>query len=133
MRSGFTIVELLVVLVIASVVLAIALPRIAATRQGIQIDGAAQQLAGDLGRARVEAIKRNASIQLVRTGASSYSIDSLGTRSFDGGVVFGAASAASVRLASFGPPVAGGASFVLELGSRHKTIVLSPAGYVSVQ
>lgn len=133
-RSGFTLVEALIVMVIAGVLLAIALPRFSAMRQGIQIDGAAQQLAGDLRRAQIEAIKRNSSIRMTRTGPSTYTVDSLGARSFDGGVVFGSTSSASIRMASFGPPSGGvGASFVLELGSRRKTITVSAAGYVSVQ
>lgn len=132
--DGFTVVEVLVVLVMAGVLLAIALPKFSAGRQGIQIDGAAQQLAGDLRRAQVEAIKRNSSIQFVRTGPATYTIDSIGARSFDGDVVFGAGSSASIRMASFGPPVGGGATtFILELGSRRKTVSVSAAGYVSVR
>jgi prepilin-type N-terminal cleavage/methylation domain-containing protein len=132
-NAGFTLVEALVVVVIAGVVLAIALPRFNSVRQGIQIDGAAQQLAGDLRRAQVEAIKRNRSIELRTTGTTTYTIDSIGARSFDDGVVFGASSSSSVRMATFGPPVGGAASFTLELGARRKTIDVSAAGFVSVR
>lgn len=131
--AGFTLVEALVVVTIAGFILAIALPRFSAMKRGIQIDNAAQQLVGDLRRAQVEAIKRNRSIQLVRTGAATYTIDSLGARSFDDGIVFGAGSSASVRMAAFGPPVGGAASFVVELGTRRKTVSVSVAGYVSVR
>lgn len=131
--DGFTLIESLVVVVLVGVILAIALPRFSAARQGIQIDGAAQQLAGDVRRAQVEAIKRNSSIRLVRTSDSTYTIDSIGARSFDGGVVFGVGSSASIQMASFGPPVGGGATFIVELGPRRKTVNVSAAGYVSVQ
>lgn len=132
--AGFTLIELLMALAVAGLMLAIALPRFGALRQGIQIDSAAQQLAGDLRRAQVEAIKRNSSIRLATTGAATYTIDSIGARSFDGGVVFGSGSSTSIRMAAFGPPVGGvGASFILELGSRSKTVSVSAAGYVSVK
>lgn len=133
-RSGFTLVEAMIVMVIAGVLLAIALPRFSAIRQGAQIDGAAQQLAGDLRRAQIEAIRWNRSIQFVRTGASTYTIDTIGARSFDAPIVFASSSAASVRMAAFGPPVGlVGATFTLELAERRKTVIVSPAGFVRVQ
>lgn len=132
-RAGFTLIEALLVVVVAGLLLALALPRFRSVSEGIQIDGAAQQLAGDLRRAQVEAIKRNRSIQLLRTGAYTYTIDSIGVRSFDGGVQFGSSSSGSVRMAAFGPPTAGAATFVLELGARRKTVSVSAAGYVTVQ
>ena len=131
--AGFTLTEAMIVMVIAGVLLSLGLPKFNAMRQGIQIDGAAQQLLGDLRRAQVEAIKRNTSIRLVTTGASTYTIDSIGPRSLDGGVTFGPTSSPSVRMASFGPPTTGAAVFILQLGSRTKTVRVNAVGFVSVQ
>ena len=131
--DGFTLIEAMIVLVVTGAILGVALPKFGAMRQGMQLDAAAQQLAGDLRRAQVEAIKRNRSIKFARTGVSSYTIDSIGNRSFDGGVVFGPSSD-SVRLAAFGPPVGGaGATFIVSLGGRQKAVAVSAAGLVRVQ
>jgi type IV fimbrial biogenesis protein FimT len=131
-KAGFTLVEALVVVVVVGFMLVIALPRFNAMQRGMQVDGAAQQLAGDLRRAQSEALKRNTSILLVATGISSYTIDSIGPRSFDNGVVFGSGSSSGVRMASFGPPSAA-ATFVLQLGTLQKTVRVSGTGLVSVQ
>lgn len=130
---GFTLIEALIVLVVAGIILAFALPRFAATRRGLALDGAAQQLAGDLRRAQVEAIKRNRSIKVTRTGTASYTIDSVGPRSFNDAVTFGAGSTDSVRMRVFGPPVGAGATFIVSLGGRQKTVAVSAAGFVRVQ
>jgi prepilin-type N-terminal cleavage/methylation domain-containing protein len=132
-RRGFTLVEALMVIVMVGMLLAIAVPRFAEARMRLQLDAAAYQLAGDLRGAQVEAIKRNQSVNLTMTSASTYTVDFLGARSFDGDVIFGAGSAASVRMASFGPPATGAAVFIVERGGRQKTITVSAAGLVTVQ
>lgn len=110
-----------------------AAPPFAALRERLRIDGAAQQLVGDLRRLQVEAIKRNQSVRLERTGAATYNMDFVGNRTLDGGVTFADASAPGVRMASFGPPVGGGATFILRSGPRQKTVTVSAAGLVTVQ
>jgi hypothetical protein len=72
-------------------------------------------------------------VNLTMTGASTYTVDFLDARSFDGSVTFGAGSAANVRMASFGPPVTGAAVFIVEGGGGQKTITVSAAGLVTVQ
>lgn len=129
---GFTLVEMLTAIVVAGMLLVIALPPFRAVRRSVQLDGAAYQLAGDLRRAQTEAIKRNQSVQLLKTGASTYSIDFLGSRSFDASVTFGGGSATSVRMASFGPPTTP-AAFTVSHQGQLKTVTVSAAGMVSVQ
>jgi prepilin-type N-terminal cleavage/methylation domain-containing protein len=131
--QGFTLIEAMIVVVVAGLIMAIVLPGFHAMRQRTHLDTAAQQLVGDLRRAQVEAIKRNRSIKLTRTGASSYTIDSIGNRSFDDGITFGPTSMLSVRMAAFGPPVGGGATFIVRVGGRQKTVAVSAAGLVNVQ
>ena len=128
---GFSLIELLVVLVVIGTALTMALPKVAAIRQRMLLDGAAQQVLGDLQRAQIEAIKRNRSLKVVLTGPTSYDIQFLGARELDGGVQF-ASAPDTVRFASFGPP-ASPAIYVLRLGSREKRVELSAAGFLRVR
>jgi Tfp pilus assembly protein FimT len=132
-QLGFTLVEALIVMVMAGMVLGIALPRFANMRQRMQLDTAAHQLAGDLRRAQVEAIKRNQSLKLAKTGASTYSIDSIGTRTFEGSVTFDGGSMDSVRMRAFGPPVTGAVTFIVSRAGVQKSVIVSAAGRISVQ
>lgn len=131
--AGVSLMELIVVIVIMGVMLALAAPGLREMRDKMRLDGAAQQVAGDLRRMQVEAIKRNRSLRLVRSGETSYTVDSLGTMTLEDGVKFTSESATELRLASFGPPVGGGATFVVTYASRQKTIIVSPAGMLTVQ
>lgn len=138
---GFTLVETLVIIVMVGMLLGIALPRFAEMRRGLQLDTAAHQLAGDLRRAQVEAIKRNRTIALGVTGTSTYSIRSVPppspltvyfTRSFSSGVTFGA-GATMVQMRAFGPPATGAATFIVQSGTAQKSVMVSAAGLVTVQ
>ena len=138
-RRGFTLVETALVVVIMGMLLAIAAPRFTAMRNGFLIDTAAYQLAGDLRRAQVEAIKLNKTIQVVKTGTSTYDIQSLTpavtviyARSFEPGIGF-AAGAMTVSFASFGPPIGGGATFTLNYAGRTKAVTVGANGLVTVQ
>jgi prepilin-type N-terminal cleavage/methylation domain-containing protein len=138
-RRGFTLVETALVVVIMGLLLAIAAPRFTAMRNGLQLDAAAYQVAGDLRRAQVEAIKLNKTIQVVKTGTSTYDIQSLTpavtviyARSLEPGVVFDVA-AMTVSFASFGPPIGGGATFTLTCAGRTKTVTVGANGLVTVQ
>jgi prepilin-type N-terminal cleavage/methylation domain-containing protein len=131
-RRGFTLVETMLVVVVASLIMAIGVPRFLGMRQGLKLDGAAYQLAGDLRRAQVEAIKRNQTVVLAKTDDSTYSITFLGNRKFESGVTFGGA-AMTVSMASFGPPVGGGSAFAVTYAGRTKTVTVGANGLVSVQ
>jgi prepilin-type N-terminal cleavage/methylation domain-containing protein len=130
---GFTLVEAVIVMVVAGFLMALALPRFAEVRRSIELDTAAYQLAGDLRRAQVEAIKRNEAVTLARTGASTYSISFIGNRTLEASVTFNVGSADSVRLASFGPPTTGAQAFTLDHGGFSKTVSVTAAGLVQVQ
>jgi prepilin-type N-terminal cleavage/methylation domain-containing protein len=133
-RRGFSLVEVLVVIVLMGIMLGMALPRFADVRDSMRIDGAAQQVVGDLRRLQVEAIKRNQSALFTRTGPSTYTLDFVGAREIDSGVTFDeVASTTSIRMASFGPPIGGGAVFVLKSGDLQRTITVTASGLVSVQ
>jgi hypothetical protein len=101
-------------------------------RNGLLLDTAAYQLAGDLRRAQVEAIKRNATVTVAKTATTTYNITFIGNRTFEPGIEF-AAGAMTVSMASFGPPVGGGAVFTINGGGRTKTVTVGANGLVTVQ
>ena len=130
---GFTLVEAVVIMVLAGMIMSIALPRFRERRNSYLLDTAAFQLAGDLRRAQIEAIKRNTPITLTRVNDSTYNINFIGDRRLDNARFVAASSAASVQMAAFGPPTSGARTFVVALGGRQKTVNVSAAGLVSVQ
>jgi prepilin-type N-terminal cleavage/methylation domain-containing protein len=131
---GFTLVEAVMVMVVAGLMMAIALPRFREQRDRYALDTAAYQLAGDLRRGQVEAIRRNQPVTLERINDSTYNVDFVGDRLFEGSVKFSIAlSADSVRLAAFGPPTTGARSFVVRRSGAQKTVTVSAAGLVTVQ
>jgi prepilin-type N-terminal cleavage/methylation domain-containing protein len=133
-NRGFTLVETVMVIVLAGMLLGIALPRFREQRRRYQLDTAAHQLAGDLRRAQVEAIRRNQPVTLERINDSTYNVDFVGDRLFEGSVKFNTGlSADSVRLAAFGPPTTGAKSFVVERDGAQKTVGVSAAGLITVQ
>ena len=131
-RRGFTLVETALVVVVAGMLLAIAAPRFTAMRNGFLIDTAANQLAGDMRRAQVEAIKRNQTIIVAKTATTTYNITLIGNRTFEPGIEF-AAGAMTVSFASFGPPIGGGATFTVNYGGRTKAVTVGANGLVTVQ
>jgi prepilin-type N-terminal cleavage/methylation domain-containing protein len=131
---GFTLVEAVMVMVLAGMLMAIALPRFREQRNRYQLDTAVFQLAGDLRRAQIEAIRRNQPVTLERINDSTYNLDFIGDRVLQSSVKFATAlSADSVRLAAFGPPTTGARSFVVQLDGAQRTVTVSAAGLVTVQ
>jgi type IV fimbrial biogenesis protein FimT len=138
-RRGFTLVEAAMVIAIVGLLMAMAVPRFTRMREGFLLDTAAYQVAGDLRRAQVEAIKLNRTVQVLKTGTSTYSIQSINpavtvlfARTLETGVQFGAA-AMTVSFASFGPPIGGGAVFTINGAGRTKTVTVGANGLVTVQ
>lgn len=129
---GFTLVEILTAIVVVSILAAIVGPKMVALSTRTHAETAAQQVLGDLERARMEAIKRNTSVTWRKTGPDTYTITYVGARSLDGATFQTAPD--SVRFAPFGPVQLGAESnFVVTAGSYTRTIVLSAAGHAKIQ
>ena len=127
---GFSLVEILAAVVLIGIMVSVAAPRVTTLSKRIQLDAAAQQVLGDLQRARTEAIKRNDTVR-VTFGETGYTIQYVGARTLDGATFTTAPD--SVLFAPFGPPSMGGATFVVAMDGRSKTITLNAAGHAKVQ
>lgn len=132
-KRGATLTEILVVIVMIGIMTVIALPTFGRMQRQWRLDSAAHQLAGDLHRARVEALKRNDNVFLATTGASTYTIRFLGDRQLPEGVTFADDVPDTVRFAAFGPALTGAAKFQVLMGDHNKEISLNVAGFAAVQ
>ncbi|MDX1744527.1 MAG: GspH/FimT family pseudopilin [Halobacteriales archaeon] len=129
--SGFTLLEVMIAVTVLALLLTIMGPQIMQMSNRMEANAAAQQVLGDLERARTEAIKRNTTVSLKKTGDSTYSIQFVGSRALDGAVF--ASAPDSVAFAAYGPPTLGGETFVVQAGAHTKTVVLNAAGHAKVQ
>jgi len=92
-QRGFTLVEMMVVVAMAAILLAVAVPSFAEMVARMRLEGMVHNLATDLQLARAEAIQRRAVVNLVTTAdGSGYSLTSGGTTiktiTFAAGVAF---------------------------------------------
>ncbi len=132
-RLGFTLIEMMIVMVIAGVLMAIALPGSAKLRRSMQMDSGAQQFMRELTRAQTEAIKKNEGRTVTTLTDSTYQVEGMPQATLPEGVKFSATSATSVRFAAFGPPPLGGAVFRVELGELSRIVEVTVSGLVSVK
>ena len=130
-RKGFTLMEIIVVVMIVSTLAGIAVPRISEALATVRLDTTANIFAGDLRRARVEALRRNVPITVRSQSGGSYQIDSIGQRTLEGGVTFSSA-ADSVRFMTFGPSLTGAVTFVLSIGGDSVSVNVSAAGLTTI-
>jgi prepilin-type N-terminal cleavage/methylation domain-containing protein len=132
-RRGFTLVEIVIVIVVAGLLMGIAAPRFTRMRNSLRLDTAARTLAADLRRAQTEAIKRNKTIVVAKVNDSTYSMTDVGNRLLASGGPQFTAAAMTVSFASFGPPVGGGATFTINYAGSTKTVTVNASGLVTVQ
>ncbi len=127
-RGGFTLIEMAIVVVLLGIGSAIAIPKFSEYRRAWRLESGGQQIVGNLQRARIEAIKRNQTVFLKKSGTSDYEIRFIGTRSLPEGTTFGSGTPDSVAFAPFGPASTGAATYRIELGSDYVLVQLSAAG-----
>ena len=73
-KSGFTLYEVIVVMVIIAVLSAISILNYWAWVPGIRLNGAARQVMSDLVAARMASVKENASVAVSPVGSHAYAI-----------------------------------------------------------
>ena len=86
--SGFTLVELLIVMVVAAVVLAIGAPQFTEFRRNNRLSGASNDLLAALQQARTEAIKRQQPVALCASADPSAAEPECTEGAFSGWIVF---------------------------------------------
>jgi prepilin-type N-terminal cleavage/methylation domain-containing protein len=141
-RGGFTLVEVLVVLMLMTVFAAIAVPRYAASLNGYRLDAAIRRIIADIGLAQTRA-KTSSASQTVRFDNTTASYELLGLSSplaasnryivqlaqepyaaALGAVTFG--GSANLTFDGFGAPESGG-TIVVQVGSTSRTITVDAA------
>lgn len=133
LRSGVTLVELLIVLTLVGVLAMITVPGMESAVRELRLNNAAHAYAADLRLARIEAIKRNRSISVTRTGVNEYTITTIGNRRLADEAEFIAGSAAGISFASFGPAIPGSARFIVGIGDGRRTVEVNAAGFARVR
>ena len=85
---GFTMLELMVVVIVLAVLLTVAVPSFEAVMNGNRLAGASNELMASLQTARMEAVKRNARVALCLSADANAATPSCATADVDGWIVF---------------------------------------------
>ena len=131
-RAGFSLVELIIVMTILLILAGVAVPSLQSVSRASRIANGTHAFVGDLRLARMEAIRRNRSVEVEQTGATTYTIEYIGARSLSDGVTF-SSGPALVRFAPFGPLQTGLATYTLNLDGDIRTVRLSASGNAVVE
>lgn len=132
-RRGYSLPELLLIVVILGILAAISMPGIARLGRAIRLEGSAQALVGDLNRARTDAIRRNATVLVTLDRPAGYWVQNNGLRSLDEEVAFTPGSPDTVRFTAFGTSETGRRIFTIQLGESQKRVVVEAAGQARVE
>ncbi|MDO1527504.1 GspH/FimT family pseudopilin [Fulvimonas sp. R45] len=98
-QRGFTLVELMVTVAVLAILLAIAVPSFRSLTLSNRLATTANDIVGALNTARMEAVKRNASVQFCSNSSSANGTDTLGSLcGSDGGYVYTSINGADTQL-----------------------------------
>jgi prepilin-type N-terminal cleavage/methylation domain-containing protein len=143
MRNGITLVELLLVIVVAGMLATIALPGIAALHDRLAVDAAAQAVVAAHTRARIAALAEHRTMLLTLTADSlllravESPVDTIERWRGDGPTDHDVTVVGMPRLVAFAPSGVtmgfANATYALTRGSAHKQVIVSRYGRVRVQ
>lgn len=139
MRTGFTLPEMLLALVVAGLIMGIALPRLGALRDSVQVQGSAQNIASAHARARLAAVLQSRVVELsIRPDSLTIRVRGApsGLWGAAGPAAAGVALAEPARTLTFSPvgmtTGVSNASFHLSRGGAARTVVVSRLGRVRI-
>lgn len=87
-HAGFTMIELMVVVVVLAVLLTVAVPSFEAAMNGNRLAGASNELMASLQTARMEAVKRNGRVALCLSANANDAAPTCANAGVDGWIVF---------------------------------------------
>jgi hypothetical protein len=133
-RLGVTLLEVAIVATLAGIMLGVFVPKIRTYQSGASIDGAAYEVARDLGRTRMEAVRRNQKVIFTRLADTAYQVGDEPPRRLPVGVKFHEpTSAESITFNAMGLAADGASHIKLKAASVSRTVVIRGSGHVSVQ
>jgi hypothetical protein len=128
-----TLVEVAIVLVVAGTLMSVGLLRGATLSSRYQLAIAAEQVATDLQRARLEAIRRNTPVALLRTSLTEYQVPGVVSRTLVGGISFDSLAPVSVQFSSRGRLVGAATALSVQHGGDVKQVSIASGGVTTIQ
>jgi len=132
--SGFTVLELIVAIGIASIVMGIAIPSFLSWLPTLRLSSAARQVATDLQVARMKAISQNTANTVTFTPSTGTYTFTLGAESRDIDVLYPGITIASASNPTFTPRGTANAAATITLsnGSAQKLVCVKTVGRVNI-
>jgi len=131
--SGFTVVEMLLTIGIASIILAIAIPALLSTLPRLRLSSAARQVASDLQVARIKAISQNTANTVTFNTSTTYTF-SIGSDSRDFGQLYPGITFAVSANPVFTARGTASAAVIITLsnGTAQKLVCVKTVGRVNI-
>lgn len=133
-RRGVTLLEIMMVMTLAAAMLSVVVPSVLTFRKTSSLNTTAYEFARDLGRARIEAVKRNQMLIFTRLADTAYQVGDEPVRRLSPAVTFKEdESAESLKFSSMGVVADGTSQFKLVAGSSVRTVTVRASGHASVK
>jgi type II secretory pathway pseudopilin PulG len=129
-----TLLELAIVATMAGIMLGMVAPKLVHSYSRLQLDKAVHEIGRDLGRARMDAIRRNQSVTVTRLADTAYRVGAEPHRRLPMGVTFKpAGSLATVTFTGLGILSTAPGNFIVRTSSTSRLVLVWRSGHVSVR